>query len=391
MRSRGSRSTLGQLQKRLGEMEQRARTEFPHKETLARLETWISDVRHDVADSEKRSREDISQLAKFMRELGSRVDTTERSVAQTNGASKSVDGRRRGAARCARSALGIDVRRDARRSCRRSTGGLRKVRNAKGGIQQEAFNALKKSVDSLGERVEESFTRLSRAGVQTEAFTSLKRSVESLYERVEQNTSASKGGVQSGSVRGAEAVCRYAVDTFDGLTERLDLVSDPSVGPLASPLSAIGSTLEALTVKIEDSERRAAELVSTVSSALKTISTRLDETDKKHTQSFQTITRRLDDSRSRRGRVGAFGRRFAQGADAAPRRVGQEAQGSDRRLEADRRRIGREGRGRSHSARFLCAAPLRAAVGAEFAAAFVYAAVDTPTPPSSFTRLRRRR
>ncbi len=260
--------TLGQLQKRLGEMEQ-AKAEFPNKDALTRLETWINDVRHDVADSEKRSREDISQLAKFMRELGSRVDTTEKTVAQVNSNSKSVSEgvSARLDALEARSSSMFDEMRGQLSSI---DGRLAQTSAAKNAIQPEQFASLKKSVESLSERVEES---ASKSAVHPEAFAALKRSVDTLSS------------------------------TFDGLTERLDLVSDPVNGPLAGSLSAIGSTLEALTTKIEDGERRAADSVSTVSSALKTISTRLDDSEKKQTQSLQTINRRFEEVASESSRV----------------------------------------------------------------------------------------
>ena len=252
--------TLGQLQKRLGEIEQ-ANAELPNKDALTRLETWINDVRHDVADSEKRSREDISQLAKFMRELGTRVDTTEKTVAQVTGATKNVnDGvSARLDALEARSSSIFDEMRGQLSSI---DGRLAQTSAAKNAVQPEQFSALKKSVEGLSERVEQN---ASKGGVHPEAFAALKRSVDTLSS------------------------------TFDGLTERLDLVSDPVNGPLAGSLSAIGSTLEALTTKIEDGERRAADSVSTMSGALKTISTRLDDSDKKQTLSLQTINRRFDE------------------------------------------------------------------------------------------------
>ena len=254
-------TTLGQLQKRLGEME-RARLEFPHKDSLARLETWINDVRHDVADSEKRSREDISQLAKFIHELGTRVDVTERN--QASGGSKVSEGV---AARLdaleARSASMFDEMRGQLGSIDARLAQANAGKNG-GGIQQEAFAALRRTVEGLSERVEQSAAQ-AHNGVQPEAFAALKRSVDTLSS------------------------------TFDGLTERLDLVADPSQGPLAGSMDAIGSTLETLTSKIEDSERRAADSVSTVSNALKSISTRLDESDRKQAQALHTMTRRLDD------------------------------------------------------------------------------------------------
>ena len=54
------------------------------------LENSLNSMRADVAESDKRSRDDLTQVAKFMRELSSRVDSTERVLAQTGSAGKSI-------------------------------------------------------------------------------------------------------------------------------------------------------------------------------------------------------------------------------------------------------------------------------------------------------------
>lgn len=231
-------STVGQLQKRLGEIET-ARHEFPHKDAMARLEAQIGDVRHDIADSEKRSREDLTQLAKFMRELGTRVDTAERNAAQGGG--KSL-------------VEGVSARLDALEA-----------------RSQTSFEDLRGSLSSMDSRIAQTAAS-SKGGIPADAFNALKRSVDQLNSRFE-------------SVN----------ERMDGIVERFEGVGDPSGGPLSGPIGAIESTLETLTSKIEDGERRAADSVATVSNALKTISTRLDESDKRQAQAVQTMTRRFDD------------------------------------------------------------------------------------------------
>lgn len=206
--------TLNHLQKRLAEMET-ARGEFPHKEALMRLEASIAEVRHGVVDNEKRSRDDLTQLARFMRELGTRVDAQERTLASGGGNA-------------------VTARLDAL-----------EARSA------SMFDEMRGQLSAMDGRIAQAGTKSSAP---PEAFLALKSSVDSLYER------------------------------FD------------EVGDAAAPMRAIESTLETLTTKIEDSERRAAESVSTVSNALKTISARLDETDTKQAQAMTSLTRRFEES-----------------------------------------------------------------------------------------------
>jgi localization factor PodJL len=220
-------ATLGQLQKRLGEMEA-GKADLPQKDTLSRLENSVNEMRSSVAENDKRSREDLSQLAKFMRELSSRVDTAERAASQVGGAGKSL-------------VEGVAARLDALEA---------------------------------------------RAASQ---FDELRGTMSAMDARLQQATASAKGGVQAESF----AALQRSVDT---LSQRFDDIGDASSGPLAGPMGAIESTLETLTNKIEEGDRRAAESVSTVSNALKSISTRLEESEKRQAQSLQSLTRRLDES-----------------------------------------------------------------------------------------------
>ncbi len=210
--------TLNHLQKRLAEMET-SRGDFPHKDALVRLEASIAEVRHGVIDTDKRSRDDMTQLARFMRELGNRVDATERGMANASG-------------------NGVSARLDSL-----------EARSA------SMFDEMRGQLSTMDARIAQT---IQKASAPPEAFMALKRSVDTLHERIDQ-------------------------------------VGDPS-SHVAGPINAIESTLETLTTKIEHSERRAAESVSTVSNALKSISARLDESDAKHTQAMTTLNRRFDDT-----------------------------------------------------------------------------------------------
>ena len=218
--------SLNQLQKRLSEMET-ARAEFPHKDALVRLEASIAEVRSGAVESDRRSRDDLTQLAKFMRELGSRVEATERVVQNAGGQTKSLT-------------EGVAARLDAL-----------EARSA------SMFDEMRSQLTTMDGRLAQA--SVSKVGVSPETFESLRRSV-------------------------------------DSLASRFDTTSDPAASPLAGPISAIESTLDALTTKIEEGEKRSAESVSTVSNALKAISSRLDDSDKKHDKTLQQFARRLDEA-----------------------------------------------------------------------------------------------
>lgn len=231
--------TLNHLQKRLAEMET-ARGEFPHKDALVRLEASIAEVRHGVVDNEKRSRDDLTQLARFMRELGNRVDAQERAL--SNGGGNAITAR-------------LDTL---------------EARSA------SMFDEMRGHISAMDARIAQT---VAKSSAPPEAFSALKNSVDSLYERFEQ------------------------------------------VGDASAPMRAIESTLETLTTKIEDSERRAAESVSTVSNALKTISVRLDETDAKQAQAMMTLTRRFEESeRKTSGLVEDSMRSLTQRLEAADKK-----------------------------------------------------------------------
>jgi localization factor PodJL len=201
--------TLNHLQKRLAEMET-ARMEFPHKDALMRLEASIAEVRHGVVDNEKRSRDDLTQLARFMRELNSRVEQTERGAGGGN----------------------VTARIDAL-----------EARSA------SMFDEMRGHLTAMDGRIAQISAKPASP---PEALTALQRSVDTLHQRIEQHGGGSMG--------------------------------------------AIEQTLDTLTTKIEEGERRAADSVSTMSNALKAISTRLDESDKKQAQAITSLTRRFDES-----------------------------------------------------------------------------------------------
>ena len=225
-------ATMRALQKRLNEVES-GRADVLNKDALSRLDTALdqlqkrsNEMRAEVADNDKRSRDDLTQISKFMRDLSSRVDSAERTLSQPAGADRSI-------------------------------------------------------VDGVGARVD---ALEARAASQ---FDEIRGAISSLDGRVVQVTA--KGGVRPETI---DALKR----SVDALTARIDEVGDAQSGPLAGPIGAIEETLETLTSKMEESDRRAGESVSTVSSVLKSFSSRLDDTDKRQTQSMQALTRRFDDS-----------------------------------------------------------------------------------------------
>ncbi len=249
-------STMRALQKRLTEVET-GRADVLNKDALSRLDTALeqlqkrlNEMRSDVADNDKRSREDLNQISKFMRDLSSRVDSAERFASQPSGADKSlVDS--------------VGARVDALEA--RAASQFDELRGAiaKGNAQPDAVVALKRSVDALDSRAASQFDELrgaiAKGSTPPDAVVALRRSV-------------------------------------DALTARIDAVGDAEDGPLAGPIGAIESTLETLTSKIEESDKRAAESASTVSAVLKSFSSRLEDADKRQTQSTQALARKVDDS-----------------------------------------------------------------------------------------------
>jgi localization factor PodJL len=181
-------AALQQLQKRLSDMEV-AVGNTPDKDAIARLETSISSMRGDVMDADRRTREDMTHMAKYMRDLGLRVESAERNSLATEGLGARLD------ALDARSTSMFDELRgqmsgvDAR---------LAQATSPQNTISPAAFAALKGSVEGIATRLDEMGSQSTQPLVQS--ISSIETKLGALASRIEEGdlrTMESVGGVNA--------------------------------------------------------------------------------------------------------------------------------------------------------------------------------------------------
>ena len=259
--------SLNQLQKRLSEMET-ARSEFPHKEALTRLEASIAEVRNGAVESDKRSRDDLTQLAKFMRELGSRVEATERGMQNASGQTKSLT--EGVAARLdaleARSASMFD---EMRGQLTTMDGRLAQASSSKVGVAPETFEALRRSVDSLASR----FDTISDPAASPFAGP---------MEAIESTLGALTTKIEEGEKRSAESVSTVS-NALKAISTRLE-ESDKKHD----------KTLQQFTRRLDDADRKTTEQAYAVEDALKALTQRLEVSDKKHKEAIGGLRLTVD-------------------------------------------------------------------------------------------------
>jgi localization factor PodJL len=252
-------TALGQLQKRLGEMES-LKPDQQYKDAVGRLEVTLDQLQKRLVEMEK-AKGDLPQKDALTR-LENWINDVRHDVADSEKRS------REDMSQIAKYMRELGSRVDAaERNTTQSGGGAARL-DALEARSTSMFDEMRGQLAQIDGRLAQT-SASAKGGVQAEEFAALKDAVEGLGERFE---------------------------VVDALSERLEAVSDPKNGPLAGTVGAMESTLETLTTKLEEGERRAADSVSTVSDALQAISTRLDDADKKQSQALHTITRRLDDS-----------------------------------------------------------------------------------------------
>lgn len=251
--------TLNHLQKRLAEMETE-RGEYPHKDALVRLEASIAEVRHGVIDTEKRSRDDMTQLARFMRELGNRVDAQERTLANGGG-------------------NGIAARLDTLEA--RST---------------SMFEEVRGQISTMDARIAQT---AQRSSAPPEAFMALKRSVDTLHERVDQVGDAS--GQITGPINAIESTLEMLTTKIEDSERR----AADSVSTVSNALKSISVRLDesdsrhaqamtSLTRRFDDSDRKANQTHSVVEESMRALSERLEASDKKHREAMGGLRLTVD-------------------------------------------------------------------------------------------------
>ncbi|NOT39200.1 MAG: hypothetical protein HOP13_01775 [Alphaproteobacteria bacterium] len=250
--------TLNHLQKRLAEME--TARDFPNKDALVRLEASIAEVRHGVVDNEKRSRDDLTQLARFMRELGNRVDAQERNA--TNGGGSGVTAR-------------LDTF---------------EARSA------SMFDEMRGQLSTMDARIAQT---VQKASAPPEAFMALKRSVDTLHERMDQ------AGDASGNIAGPINAIESTLETLTTKIEDSERRAAESVSTVSNALKSISARLDesdsrhaqgmtSLNRRFDDTDRRAGETSNLVEDTMRTLTQRLEASDKKHKEAIGGLRLTVD-------------------------------------------------------------------------------------------------
>jgi localization factor PodJL len=234
-------ATLGQLQKRLTDMETAAGN-APGKDALARLESSIASMRGEVVDADRRTREDITQMAKYMRDLGSRVDTVERGSTMSESITARFD------ALEARSSSMFD---EIRGQMSAMDGRIAQAASAKNAIPPAAFAALKGSVEGIAARID---------GMGEQSTQPLVNSISSLEAKL------------------------------GALTTKIDQ-SDKRT---AESVGGVNAALKSLSSRIEDSDKRQTQSISGLSRRMDESDGRVEATVRDLHKSFDDFSDRLE-------------------------------------------------------------------------------------------------
>lgn len=307
-------ATVRNLSNRIGEIERGAQgLAGAGKETYQRLEQSFEQLKTQFRDAEHKSGDAMAAFDQWQRQLSQRIDATEHAV--TRMVTPDSVARLENVITTLKADF-IESHGRAREEFGSLTNFLREVGTRLEKAEKViASNTFGPRIDALDARhnalIEE--TRQALATVDT---------------RIAQATA---NGVQTQEMKALQSSVDELSQTVTALSARVDAFSDPKRGPISDTIGAVQSTLEAITAKIEDGERRQAESVQTVSSALKSITNRLEEADKRQAQTSQTVNRRLDESDRR---FAEADRRAADSAGAiedALKALTQRVETSDRK------------------------------------------------------------
>ncbi len=252
-------TTLGQLQKRLADMEA-ASSDAPGKDALVRLETSITSMRSEVADADRRTREDITQMAKFMRDLGTRVDSVERGSTLAESVSARFD------ALEARSASMFD---EIRGQMSAVDGRIAQATSAKSTISPGAFAALKGSVEGIASRLD---------GMSEQSTAPLASSIGA----IESTLSVITAKIEQSDKRSAESVT--------GVNSALKALSSR----IEDSDKRHTQSLNALARRLDESDHRAGENARDIHKSLDEYSDRLDASEKRHKDAISGLRLTVD-------------------------------------------------------------------------------------------------
>ena len=275
-------ANMRNLSNRIGDIE-RGASGLAGKETYSRLEQSFEQLKGQFRDAEHKSGDAMAAFDHWQRQLGQRIDTTEHAL--TRIASPEAVARVENAV----TTLKADFI-EANSRAREEFGGLTNFLREVGARLEKAERAL--ATNTVGPRLDALDARHNALMDET------RQALATMDTRLAQ---AALSGAPSSEIKVLKTSIDDLAQTVTELAARVDGFSDAKRGPMSGTLGAVQTTLEAITSKIEDGERRQAESVSTVSSALKTITGRLEEADKRQAQTAQTLNRRLDEAERRAG------------------------------------------------------------------------------------------
>ena len=323
-------ATVRNLSNRIGEIERGAQgLAGAGKETYQRLEQSFEQLKTQFRDAERKSGDAMSAFDQWQRQLSQRIDATEHVL--TRMVTPETVAR-------LENAVSRMVTPESVARLENVITTLKADFIESHGRAREEFGSLTNFLREVGSRLEKA-ERVIASNTFGPRIDALDARHNALIDETRQALTAMDTRIAQAAANGAPSqeikILKSSVDelsqTVAALSARVDAFSDPKRGPISGTIGVVQSTLEAITAKIEDGERRQAESVQTVSSALKSITGRLEEADKRQAQMSQTFNRRLDESDRR---FAEADRRAADSAGAiedAMKALTQRVETSDRK------------------------------------------------------------
>ena len=307
-------ATVRNLSNRIGEVERGAQgLSGAGKETYQRLEQSFEQLKTQFRDAERKSGDAMAAFDQWQRQLSQRIDTTENAMTRM-------------------------VTPDSVARLENLITTLKADFIESHGRAREEFGTLTSFLREVGSRLEKA-ERVIASNTFGPRIDALDARHNALMDETRQALATMDTRLAQAAANGAPTqdikILKSSVDelaqTVSALSARVDAFSDAKRGPMSGPMGAVQTTLEAITQKIEEGERRQSESVQTVSTALKSITNRLEEADKRQAQASQTFNRRLDESDRR---FAEADRRAADSAGAiedAMKALTQRVETSDRK------------------------------------------------------------
>lgn len=270
--------SIDQVRTDLAEQERRQREKT---EALQAIQSGLNGIRAEISETDRRAREAVSGLAISVQDLRTQVDCSKPN-AEIQAFAESMTALRSelkivadGAAN--EMAVRDRANKDAQLALDASLQRL-STQVAQSEARTEQSIALLR--DGLG-RYE---TQLVHASSDTSSDTDF--SIQSLQRGLEELTANFSKSEQANAQNGQRqaAAIRKVEDMLQGFARGLDSIGDVTKGPLSQPMAVVQSTLETITAKLEDSDRRAAASIGAIETALKALESRIDDSEKRQAQ-----------------------------------------------------------------------------------------------------------